>query len=227
MKIQYCLPIIATKKDEVLEMINKNYARYSFFEVWIDYISDLDIKFVQNMIEEYEDKIIIVFRRQKLNTIEMTVETRVEIIKKLSGKPTMLDFDITQKEELDFIKKSNLSLNLIMSHHNYIFTPSNEELTKIIASMKVFNPTIYKIATLCEKETDALRLLTLLLQLKQQGIRCIMLGMGKHGAITRIFGTLWGNEMIFAPVTKESETAPDMLTREQLDSIFEQLAIRN
>lgn len=227
MKIPYCLPIVATTKEEVLEIINKNYTQYSFFEVWLDYIQDLDIKFVQNIINIYEDKIIFIFRRQKLSKALMPLKKRLEIIDMLVDKKTMLDLDATQIEELLYVRNKHLSVQLITSYHQYKKTPNNDTLAIIIRTMKEYKPIIYKIATYCQTEDDALRLLRFLLQLKEERIRCIMLGMGTHGAITRIFGTLWGNEMIFAPLTKELETAPDMLTREQLETIFEQLVIRN
>lgn len=222
MNIKYCLPIVATKKEEILETLGKNYTRYSFFEIWLDYVSDLNIEFVQNIINRHGDKIIIVFRRQKLSNVHMSMGLRKEILKVL-GKQSMVDLDITQQEELSYVKDNNLSLKLIASYHNYEMTPNKEELEEIITLMKVYNPAMYKIATYCQREDDALRLLCLLLQLKEEGIRCIMLGMGTHGAITRIFGTLWGNEMIFAPLDAKDQTAPGMLTKKQLDNIFKKL----
>jgi 3-dehydroquinate dehydratase len=56
--------------------------------------------------------------------------------------------------------------------------------------------------------------------LKKENKRCIILGMGEHGMITRIFGTLWGNEMVFAPQTKSEASAPGQLTKQQLATIF-------
>jgi 3-dehydroquinate dehydratase type I len=72
---------------------------------------------------------------------------------------------------------------------------------------------------MCQTEQDALRLLQLLLELKAKNQRCIILGMGEHGITTRIFGTLWGNELIFAPETLAEQSAPGQLTRQQLDNI--------
>lgn len=225
MNIKYCLPIVATTKEEIIEIINKNYTRYSFFEVWLDYIADLDIKFVQNIIKEHGDKIIIVFRRKKLSKILMPLEKRLEIINMLVDKKTMLDLDATQIEELLYVRDKHLSVQLITSYHQYEKTPNNDTLAIIIRTMKEYKPIIYKIAAYCQTEDDALRLLRFLLQLKEEGIRCIMLGMGKHGTITRIFGTLWGNEMIFAPLDAKNQTAPGMLTKKQLENIFNELNI--
>jgi 3-dehydroquinate dehydratase len=44
--------------------------------------------------------------------------------------------------------------------------------------------------------------------------------MGEHGLVTRIFGTLWGNPIVFAPVTSSHASAPGQLTREEFAEIF-------
>ena len=102
-------------------------------------------------------------------------------------------------------------------------TPEDNKLREIIDIMDEYRPTVYKIATMCTNERDALRLLQLLLELKKRNLKYILLGMGKSGVITRIFGTLWGNEMIFAPRVSIEQSAPGQLTRNQLENIFKEL----
>lgn len=224
MKIKYCLPILKNKKTDVVEMINTNRTHYTFFEIWLDYIDDLDMQFIQNLIKDHKDNLIFLFRRQKLDNMRMPLQKRQEIINLLSDKKVLLDLDITtQQEELSYIKEKDLPISLIASYHNYDKTPEQEKLQEVMTTMTQYKPEIYKIATFCHTPENALQLLSLLLQLKEQHIRCIMLGMGEHGSITRIFGTLWGNEMVFAPVKKDEETAPNMLTKKQLETIFSEL----
>jgi 3-dehydroquinate dehydratase len=76
---------------------------------------------------------------------------------------------------------------------------------------------------LCENELDAVRLLELLLELKQKGLSYIILGGGEFGKITRIFGTLWGNQMIFAPKIQAEQSDVGQLTRDELEIIFKAL----
>jgi 3-dehydroquinate dehydratase type I len=83
------------------------------------------------------------------------------------------------------------------------------------------NPTILKIATECQNDNDSLRLLDILLSLKETPQKYIILGMGSHGLITRVFGSLWGNELIFAPEKANEQSAPGQLTRKQLDNILQ------
>lgn len=220
MHIKYCLPIIKHTKEEVLYMMQKN-QEYEYFEIWLDYIADVDIDFVKQLVTDFEEKVVLLFRRQNLEEIHMDIQQRKDIIPLLENTNVLLDLDITmQQEELDFIKENNLNIQLICSYHNYGETPTLDELTKIITEMDYYAPAMYKLATFCQTENDAITLLQTLQILKHQEKKYIVLGMGEKGSITRIFGTLWGNEMIFAPKEKIENSAPGQLTKTQLRTIF-------
>lgn len=220
MQIPYCLPIIKKTKDEVLTMIQTHQEDYTFFEIWLDYIEHLDHEFVEGLSNELGDKLILLFRRQDLEPIRMSLGKRHSIIELLTYKKSLLDLDIRQQDELHYIQQQNIQVPMILSYHNYQETPSDEVLKDILASMKELHPTIYKIATQCKTNNDALRLLRLQLLLKQEHQRCIILGMGRNGIITRIFATLWGNEMTFAPQTRAEKSAPGQLAKDELEIIF-------
>src|SRR5205823_6146188 len=117
-----------------------------------------------------------------------------------------------------YLKRKRLKIKTIISYHNYKKTPV--DLVTIIKQMDEHHPSIYKIATICNNEIDALKLLLLQQNLRAQNKRHIILGMGEFGTITRVFGTLWGNEMIYAPQTEQEASAPGQLTKNQLEEIF-------
>jgi 3-dehydroquinate dehydratase type I len=89
--------------------------------------------------------------------------------------------------------------------------------------MQGWGGNVIKISTMCKNQRDALRLLALLIDLREAGQKCIVLGMGKHGVITRIFGTMWGNEMTFTPLEVASRSAQGQLPYDKLDSIMQAL----
>lgn len=224
MSPKYCLPIIKNKQSEVFSLIEENLNQFEFFEVWLDYVDDLSIVFVQELTEKLGSKLIILFRRQNLSNILLSFKIREEILTVIDRSNVWLDLDVaTQEWELGMIQKNNLKIKKILSYHNYHETPSKKTFENIIKTMKEHEANIFKIATYCKTKQDALNLLELLLQLKKENKKYIILGMGEYGVITRIFGTLWGNEMIFAPLTKEGASAPGQLTKEQLETIFKQL----
>jgi len=222
MQEKYCLPIIKKTKHEVMQEIDDSIDKYAYFEVWLDYIDDLDETFIKKLEELLKKRLILLFRRQNLEKMHMDLEKRLKIISLL--RESFIDLDVfDQKEELDYIKNNQKKVATIVSYHNYRQTPDGEKLKEIIDTISKYEPEVIKIATMCNTQKDALRLLQLLLELKERNVRCIVLGMGELGNITRIFGTLWGNEMIFAPQLLKEQSAQGQLTRGQLETIFREL----
>lgn len=229
--MKYCLPIIKNSKEEVIQEISEN-PDYDFYEVWISYIKDLDTDFVWKISEEYKGKLVFLFRRQDLEKSELEKEVKEKIIKLLENSENFLDLDVNdQKDELEFIKKEKLGNEasfllrnkLIVSLHDYEKTP---ELEKVYKDMEKFNPEIFKVSTFCKTEQDSLKLLTLLLEIKEKGKKFIILGMGEKGIIVRIFGALWGNEMNFAPKNLDEKSAEGQLTKEKLERILGEINAR-
>lgn len=224
--MKYCLPIIKNSKEDVLQEVWQNMENYDFFEVWLDYIEDIDEAFIENLQEQLMERLVVVFRRQNLEGAKINLKDRFKIISLFKNSQSMLDLDIfRQKEDLDYIKNNNLVIKTIVSYHNYQETPEDGKLKEIIDTMKIYEPTIFKISTKCNNPKDALRLLGLLLAMQEKGIKAIILGMGEMGVITRIFGTIWGNEMIFAPLHVAESSALGQLTKGQLETIFRELKV--
>lgn len=221
---KYCLPIIKKKRAEVQETIESNLTTFRYFEVWLDYIEDLEPGFAASLVGLYPHRIVVVFRRQNLDPSKLPIEDRYQIIKTLARKQVFVDLDITmQGEEITRAQAERIPLKTILSYHNYSFTPSDTELRSLTDRMENLGAHIVKVSTHCSTQRDALRLLSLLIELRESGRKCIILGMGKHTVINRIFGTLWGNEMVFAPVDIAARSAPGQLAVDKLDSILKAL----
>lgn len=222
MKVKYCLPIIKNTKTEVTKSLQVK--GYDYYEIWLDYIKDLDKEYIVKIAKKYKRKIVFVLRRQNLKTVEKSFEERRDLISFLSNFDFFLDLDfLTQHEELEFFKKEERKIKLILSYHNYKETPKLDYIENLLTKMERYNPHIFKVSTYCQKEEDALSLLNLLLKLKTQKLRCIVLGMGKKGLITRIFGSIWGNEVSFTPKDIKEKTAEGQLTKKQMDLILKEI----
>lgn len=221
---RYCLPIIKCTRSEVQANIESNLSKFRYFEVWLDYIEDLDSGFAASLVGLYPHRLIMIFRRQNLEPMQISSEERFKILSTLSRKQVLVDLDISvQAEEITRLQSERMSLKTILSYHNYALTPSDTELRSITDRMEGWGAHIMKIATHCSIQRDALRLLSLLIDLREDGHKSIVLGMGKHGVITRVFGTVWGNEMAFAPIETSNKSAPGQLTVDKLDSIMQAL----
>lgn len=219
MRIKYCLPIIKSNFEEIEKITGKN-IDYDYFEIWLDYIKDLKIEYVEKLSKKLKDKVIVLFRRKNLEKIKMDESLRYQIIDLIKDSKSLLDLDISnQKKELSYINNHQIKLSLIVSYHNYKKTPDNEELDEIIEEMKKYQTLIYKISTFCQTEEDCLRLMDLLIKLKRENLKFIVLGMGEKGRKSRIFTPALGNQMNFAPVSLKEKSAPGQLTKNQLDKL--------
>lgn len=221
MKINYCLPIIKKSKKEVLHTIKKYSDEFQYFEIWLEPIKDLDDQFIKELAETYRNKLIFLFQRGNFKRRYLDAKRIKQIIKLLDKTSCFLDLDISETPALDYLKKEKIHIKTIISFHDYKETPAN--LAQVVKLMDRLKPTIYKIATKCDNETDALKLLLLQQNLKTHKKSHIVLGMGNYGKITRIFGSLWGNELIYAPVTEQDKSAPGQLTKEVLEKIFQEI----
>jgi 3-dehydroquinate dehydratase-1 len=221
---KYCLPIIKPTRAEVEEVLKKNINKFRYAEVWLDYIEDIDPGFAASLVGQYPNRLVMVFRRRNLGAMKINPETRFKIINTLSRKQVLVDMDITvQADDISRLQAARIPVKSILSYHNFSQTPSDTVLRSIVSRMKGWNAHIIKIATHCTTQRDALRLLSLLIDLRESGNKSIILGMGKHGVITRVFGSVWGNEMAFAPIEAASRSAAGQITVDKLDSIMQAL----
>jgi 3-dehydroquinate dehydratase-1 len=221
---KYCLPIVKSSKAEVLNEIKTNIDRYHYLEVWLDYVSDIDADFASSLVAKYPHRLIMVFRRLNLDAPKISGEQRFAILKTLARKQVLVDLDIaSQIEDIKKIQAARIQIKSIISYHNYSLTPSDTELRSIVNRIAGCGAHIIKIATQCTIQRDALRLLSLLIDMREAGKRCIVLGMGKHGVITRVFGAKWGNEISFAPSESSPRSAPGQISIDKLESIMQAL----
>ncbi|HEX5797089.1 MAG TPA: type I 3-dehydroquinate dehydratase [Candidatus Saccharimonadales bacterium] len=224
MKNKYCLPIIDTSLDKVRQIIKSHQQNYGYFEVWLDYMQNVTASDAISLAQNFPGKIIFVFRRRNLEPINIPLEKRVEILRRLSDEDCLVDFDITpQAEDLDYVQKNNLQFKKIVSYHDYKQTPTDLQIRQIITRIESFGPDIIKLSVFCNSNKDALRLLQLEQDLSAQDKPHIVLGMGENGLITRIFGTLWSNALAFVPETADAESAPGQITRDKFEKIINDL----
>lgn len=221
MKDKYCLPIIKSSEAEVLSEIKANQRVYGFFEIWLDYIEGLGADFLSSLLGEYEGRLVFVFRRKNLEKPKFSPDEQLDILKNLQNQDCLADMDVYDQKEL-IEKAKDFDLKRIISYHNYRHTPAEDELNKILEDISACNPEITKISTYCKSKSDALSLLKIMLEMKAQNRKHIILGMGEKGLITRLYGTLWGNELTFITEKKEDSSASGQLTRAEFENFLKE-----
>ena len=217
----YCIPILYERGETILKVIEENSSLYQYFEVWLGAVTNLDDAFLGHLLSLHGESLVILFRKKGLE-ISLDQRQRRFFIREMNNSPAFLDLDIVlQRDDIEYLRGEKLNVKTILSYHNFEKTPEDKDLYKLLDSMTQANATVCKFATRCNTPEDAVRLLKLGLEIKKSGRDYIVLGIGPHGAVTRTFGTLWGNKMIFAPREAAHGSAPGQLTRFEIESILD------
>jgi len=189
-----------------------------FAEVWLDSITDLDLK---ELLKGVRPKIVAVCKKpDDQGQFEGTYADMAELLEeacRLGAEyiDVPLKMPVPQIQNLK-LKIQNFKSELILSHHDFQKTPSLSGLLELAEKMAKLKPDVIKIATLATSDADAVNIITLAKMLEQKGIRHILIGMGERGKLTRILTPTLGGEMMFAVLDKKHSTASGQMTVKEL-----------
>jgi 3-dehydroquinate dehydratase-1 len=204
-----CIPIKKEKYQEFLAEIKKAEPFADLLELWFDELKNLD--------EEKLKEIFSIIKKPILYKFQGNIENSKRIIK---FDPQYIDVDIDCPENiLEEIKKSSAKTEIMISYHNFDETPDDKSLMKIINKIYEMGGDIAKIAIMANKFEDSLRILKILEEINSKNKKIICIGMGEEGKITRETGHLFGNYLMYAPLTEKDKTASGQLTVDELVKI--------
>jgi len=221
--IRYTLPIVSQNEQEILDTILREQNNFELFEVWLDYLPNLESDFLEELNRKYADRVIVLFRRLELEKPKISKQHRFALLSKLLELSVLVDLDLNdQAEELEEFGQA-LGQRLILSFHDYEKTPDDGELKALVTRMMQFGQATIKISCFCQSYRDAFRLLELNLKLNEAVRPHVVLGMGLFGRITRVVGPLIGSSLAYAPLDPSKASATGQLPYRELKSILEQL----
>ena len=119
----------------------------------------------------------------------------------------IVDFSMNKPQEHIFELSDAASEHkkqLMLSYHNYEFTPDRRFLEKIINESGAYNPDLIKIACFCDDEKDS----DLLLSLTDISEKIIPVPMGDAGVRGRLKAYFHGLSLVYAYPDGEKPTAP-------------------
>jgi len=126
---------------------------------------------------------------------------------------TLLHFEQLRKVAQDNGKK------IIASYHNFGCTPSQEMLFQKFMQAETYGADIGKVAVMPQTLEDVLVLFSATLEAKNKlKIPVISMSMGPLGAVTRMFGGVFGSSVSFA--VGQNSSAPGQVPLEDLEIVF-------
>ncbi len=219
-RVRYCLPIHSVTLADARATMARLGPRYDLFELWIDTMAGWSPADLDALCRSRPGQLILVWGRGRSPRDRRSFDVSA-LLTRLAPLRVTIDLDLDrQPTDIEFWVTLERAAKLVVSHHDYEETPDRAGLTERADRATAAGANVVKIATHCRSPEDAVRLLDLQLELARADRRHVVLGMGEPGAITRVFGTLWSNEWIYAPETTAAESAPGQLTRDQLGVIF-------
>jgi 3-dehydroquinate dehydratase I len=106
--------------------------------------------------------------------------------------------------------------DVIISYHNFEFTPEIEELEKIMRESFEIGADLVKIATMVKVNRDNSKILSLY----HAPGRIVALGMGELGKISRVVAPFLGAEFTYASADEGEPTAPGQISYSRLNDFI-------
>jgi 3-dehydroquinate dehydratase-1 len=140
-----------------------------------------------------------------------------------SGAIDLLDVELSSEprhwqQALELARAT--SVRMIGSYHNFQRTPPKAELVAKFAAMAAGGADVAKVAVMPQHLRDVLTLLDATLEARETlSVPLISMSMGGYGALSRLFGWMYGSTVSFAVGDKPS--APGQVPIAELNAVVE------
>ncbi len=219
-----CIPIVAKNTEEALEKIAKANTLADILEIRLDMMDTFDL---HKIIQGASKPVLATYRSireggQGPIDHKTHVSYLVSAIEK-GAKLVDVERSLPEKWQKE-IFRARSRCSIVLSTHIPDRTPSKEALEEIFKKMSATTADIIKIVTHARTMTDNLRVLDLIPQAQEKGIKIIAFCMGPFGRISRIFSHLMGGYMTFASLEGGEESADGQISVVEMKRILEMLA---
>ncbi|HLR43146.1 MAG TPA: type I 3-dehydroquinate dehydratase [Pseudogracilibacillus sp.] len=229
-----CTPLTGQTVVELLEQLDNIIGkkpdmiewRADFFELLHDFEAVVD--FIEQVKEKTEIPLLFTIRsiHEGGEDIELTEVDKVALICHVCAQTAVefVDYETSnEREYLEQIREAAVKhgKELILSYHNFMKTPDNDELLERALLAERVGADVVKLAVMPESKEDVFRLLNVTQELARK-LDCpiITMSMGELGAMSRVNGWLYGSCLTFAVGVEVS--APGQIAIEPLREAIEQ-----
>lgn len=218
-----CVPIRERCMADALLKIQAVQSQADMLEIWLDQIEDLQVERLFSV--KRKPYLCVCKSKREKGGFVGTTQKRINILEKcvdLGAEYVDLNIESPVKWIKQLVSQKKDS-SLILSHHNFLRTPSVRILSRLTTRMFRLGADVVKIATIVRSIEDIAVLYKLAHSLNNSKKRHIIIGMGKMGQMTRIYSPLLQNEFMFAPLDGKQKTADGQLTKEELLTLWKVL----
>lgn len=219
-----CVCILADNIENAIRKIRsveKN--NPDLIEIRLDYFNDFNN--MKNIVESTKIPLIATNRSaDEGGSFKEDEDARVKILLDAARSGfKYVDIELSTKDVAKITKDlHSLGSDVIISHHDFNKTPSNNEIRRIYEEMSKIDVDVCKIVTTANDYNDNLRLLSFLNENFEKS-KIVCFAMGEFGKISRIFSPIFGGFFTMASLEKGQETGPGQIEIGELKELYNKL----
>lgn len=228
-----CAPLVGRNREQLLAEVRTVAAKKPDLLEWrVDFFDGIgdsaEVVALAASIRQSAGGIPLLFTRRSIHEggepIALTEAEVVQLYRAVcdSGHVDLVDYEMSRDagdlQQVQQAARAN-GIPLIMSYHNFNETPDHDFLCQRFRQAEQLGAAVAKVAVMPRTPQDVLTLLGATLQSSQQlGIPLISMSMGGYGALTRMFGWMFGSTVTFA--VGASSSAPGQIAIEDLQAVL-------
>ncbi|MDY3819086.1 MAG: type I 3-dehydroquinate dehydratase [Lachnospiraceae bacterium] len=230
-----CVPIIAATAPEIIAQAKKLALEAAQMIEWrIDWFEGLQqtaevLAVLEKLSQCLPHTILLVTYRSGAQGGEGCLEKKevTDLLLAIAGSHTadLLDVELYESEQPEALirRLHDKGAVVIASHHNFELTPSADEMTDILETMRAANADIVKLAVMPNQMTDVTRLLSVTAQFHEQHPKqpLVTMSMGAMGLISRVCGESFGSCITFG--ADGAASAPGQMNKGDLEIVLDKL----
>ncbi|XP_054807326.1 bifunctional 3-dehydroquinate dehydratase/shikimate dehydrogenase, chloroplastic-like isoform X2 [Prosopis cineraria] len=221
-----CVPIMGESVDEMkIDMRKAKASGADLVEIRLDSLKNFyHIEDLNSLIKERPLPAIFTYRpnweggmyngdeNKRLDALRLAIELGADYID-IELKVARQFYDSIRGKELNKTK-------VIVSSHNYQYTPSVEDLANLVAEIQATGADIVKFATTALDITDVARIFQITTHSQVSHVPIIALVMGDKGLISRILCAKFGGYLTFGTLEAGLVSAPGQPTIKDLLHLY-------
>lgn len=228
-----CTPLVGKNKEEIMKELEIILPKKPDLIEWrVDFLEEIsDLDYVLSTAEAISAisnlPLLFTIRSEKEGgeKVSLSEEEKVFLLSEVckSAAVDFIDFEVSNDpghiKGLREVSKEN-GKKLVLSYHNFEFTPDNSEIMKRLFMAEFYGADIAKAAVMPKSKEDVLRLLALTKEADDSlGIPVITMSMGSLGGLSRIVGWTYGSIVTFGLGVQGS--APGQIPIDKLKQMIE------
>lgn len=228
-----CTPLVGRTRDQILGEVQIVVAKKPDILEWrVDFFEDIanpaEVVSVARAIKAAAAGVPLLFTRRSMREggekIALSEEKVIALYRAMceSRQIDLIDFEMSNDlAHIALVREAAKAndIKLVLSFHNFSFTPGLETLGQRFLQAEQLGADIAKVAVMPRNLEDVLTLLGATLSASQKlRIPLISMSMGPYGSLTRLFGWTFGSALTFA--VGASSSAPGQVPIEDLNTVL-------